>query len=240
MARKQSKPSRLKFGEGFPAPVDWQTLPDGKAKYQAYLCSREWAERKRPVLERCNGVCERCGDNAVESVHHLTYERKYAERLEDLAAWCKGCHDFTHGHSDVDPVEKKREQLKRAVLKSQPIYNCLEQIHGAMGAPFYDGPEEWSNRVLCPYPGCECENVHFGRPTVRDNDDKILVPMSCEWEHEWEIYFYYRSGTTWMSIENLRENIPPKDAEDDRPQRTKEPSYRPMAGVDLKAVFGSD
>jgi hypothetical protein len=39
----------------------------------------------------------------MECVHHLTYARKYKERLEDLAGWCNACHEFTHGKTDVDP-----------------------------------------------------------------------------------------------------------------------------------------
>jgi hypothetical protein len=42
----------------------------------------------------------------MECVHHLTYARKYRERLEDLAGWCNACHDFTHGKSDEDPIEQ--------------------------------------------------------------------------------------------------------------------------------------
>ena len=34
----------------------------------------------------------------------MTYIRKYNERLEDLRGICQGCHNFTHGKSDVDPA----------------------------------------------------------------------------------------------------------------------------------------
>lgn len=83
--------------------MDWRSIGDGKEKYQAYLCSREWSEKKEAVRKRSRGVCERCRVNGMNAVHHLTYERKYAERLEDLQAICNQCHDFTHAKSQYDP-----------------------------------------------------------------------------------------------------------------------------------------
>jgi 5-methylcytosine-specific restriction endonuclease McrA len=74
-------------------------------RYQRYLCSREWAERRRTVLARCGGVCERCRHAAASHVHHLTYIRKYRERPEDLQALCEPCHEFTHGKRDDDPLK---------------------------------------------------------------------------------------------------------------------------------------
>lgn len=46
-------------------------------------------------MERARGLCERCGREA-EQVHHLTYARKYNERLDDLLAICGRCHDAIH------------------------------------------------------------------------------------------------------------------------------------------------
>lgn len=83
---------------------DWRAITDDREKYKAYLCSREWALLRNAVRNRCGGKCERCKVNEMECVHHLTYARKYAERLEDLAGWCNACHEFTHGKSDFDPA----------------------------------------------------------------------------------------------------------------------------------------
>jgi predicted ATP-dependent serine protease len=85
--------------------ADWRDIKDEREKYQYYLCSREWAVLKEAVHKRAQGVCERCGQHAVDHVHHLTYARKYAEELEDLAGWCKHCHEFTHGKALWDPRE---------------------------------------------------------------------------------------------------------------------------------------
>lgn len=86
---------------------DWKQIADDKEKYQAYLCSREWAERREAVRERSSNRCERCRVLPMDACHHLTYERKYNEHLEDLQAICNPCHAFTHGKSDVDPYKMR-------------------------------------------------------------------------------------------------------------------------------------
>lgn len=85
--------------------MNWKSMPEGKEKYAAYLCSREWAVKRRAVAARCGEMCERCGLNDMECVHHLTYARKYREHLDDLAGWCNQCHDFVHGKSDFCPAD---------------------------------------------------------------------------------------------------------------------------------------
>jgi nucleoside 2-deoxyribosyltransferase len=85
----------------------WQDMPEGKRKYSAYLCSREWSVLKEAVKARSGGICERCLVNPSDHVHHLTYERKYAERLEDLQDCCKQCHEFIHAKSDYDPADER-------------------------------------------------------------------------------------------------------------------------------------
>jgi hypothetical protein len=82
----------------------WQDMTDGKEKYAAYLCGREWSLLKEAVRDRSGGVCERCTANAMDHVHQLTYARKYREKLDDLQACCKACHEFIHGKSNSDPV----------------------------------------------------------------------------------------------------------------------------------------
>jgi hypothetical protein len=84
--------------------MDWRDITDEREKYQAYLCSREWAEKKEAVHSRAGGKCERCKTLPIGAVHHLTYARKYAETLEDLAAWCNPCHAFTHRKLKIDPA----------------------------------------------------------------------------------------------------------------------------------------
>lgn len=104
--------------------MDWREIEDEKEKYAAYLCSREWGEKRSLVRERCGGRCERCFINKMSAVHHLTYIRKYGELIDDLQAMCKPCHDFTHGHSDTDPSDKVWELTLRNDGDKPPVIAC--------------------------------------------------------------------------------------------------------------------
>jgi hypothetical protein len=84
--------------------MTWVSIADDREKYKAYLCSREWALLRKAVRARCGGKCERCKVNDMECVHHLTYARKYDERIDDLAGWCNACHEFIHAKGEYDPL----------------------------------------------------------------------------------------------------------------------------------------
>jgi hypothetical protein len=81
-------------------------MTSDRERYQRYLTGREWGLKREKVRERCGGVCERCRHFPMSHVHHLTYERKYNELLSDLQGLCEGCHEFTHGKTNVDPKSK--------------------------------------------------------------------------------------------------------------------------------------
>jgi len=89
--------------------ANWRNIENDREKYAAYLCSREWAVKKEAVHKRADGKCERCKVLPIDAVHHLTYERKYVEPLEDMEGHCESCHEFTHGKSTFDPQQWKRE-----------------------------------------------------------------------------------------------------------------------------------
>lgn len=116
------------------ALADWTTIENDREKYAAYLCSREWGVLKESVRERSGGICERCKILPQDATHHLTYERKYVENLEDLQAICTHCHEFQHGKSNADPLLDIRVlryvmACSRSNVKSVPIgllLNCEE------------------------------------------------------------------------------------------------------------------
>ena len=70
--------------------------PMNNKEYKKYLESTNWKEKRRRVLERDGNLCI-CGERAIH-VHHKTYENLGQERLSDLVALCKNCHDGYHGH----------------------------------------------------------------------------------------------------------------------------------------------
>lgn len=63
-------------------------------KYQAYLDTQEWRDRRGAVVLR-DGECQGCGD-AIDCVHHLTYENLFVESLDDLVGLCHRCHMLAH------------------------------------------------------------------------------------------------------------------------------------------------
>src|SRR3954469_13513354 len=98
-------------------PTSWQDYHDDcPEKYNLYLAGREWGLLRRAVRERCKGICERCYLHRMHAVHHLTYIRKYREEPGDLQGLCRGCHDFVHGISDVNPL-KIQPQFERKAHK---------------------------------------------------------------------------------------------------------------------------
>lgn len=159
-------------------PKDWRSITDEKEKYAAYLCSREWAEKKRAVHERAGGICERCRSAPIDAVHHLTYERKYNEDLDDLAGWCNNCHDFVHGHSDYDPARPPSSTPLSAMLSRGEYLTC---------------PVAWCDEV-----------VHFGRPTHHDDGDPIItIPMYCEHGHRWDLAISFCSAEVSARCVNI-------------------------------------
>tara|TARA_R110002020_G_scaffold50858_7_gene144124 strand:+ start:982 stop:1383 length:402 start_codon:yes stop_codon:yes gene_type:complete len=68
------------------------------ARYNKYLKSPVWAEKRRRVMERDNHLCQACCKRPAEQVHHLTYERVCNEPLFDLISICVICHNELHPH----------------------------------------------------------------------------------------------------------------------------------------------
>ena len=73
-------------------------------KYQKYLQSQEWQEKKRQVFRRAlrnansnnmYGICEKCGYTPWRpclQIHHKSYKNVFNEPLEDLILLCPRCH----------------------------------------------------------------------------------------------------------------------------------------------------
>lgn len=78
--------------------------PTRTSEYKAYLASREWAIKKEAVRKRSGDSCELCFYGPHNDTHHLTYERIYAEELDDLLAVCRACHEWLSGKSNHCPL----------------------------------------------------------------------------------------------------------------------------------------
>lgn len=84
--------------------------------YQEYLESYAWKALKKTKLEE-QPQCECCGAPAT-SVHHLSYERLWREKAEDIVSICERCHEECHHiwwyqiKNDEEILRKKFENLK--------------------------------------------------------------------------------------------------------------------------------
>ncbi len=102
--------------------------------YGRYMQSAAWERKRRQVLERASGKCERwrCQREPTE-VHHKTYKRLGDERLTDLEAVCWHCHTDEHPER-VGYVQKAVHEAKQrleaklgpamAVMLTNP---CIER-----------------------------------------------------------------------------------------------------------------
>lgn len=68
--------------------------------YEKYLRSAEWQRLRRVVFARATPdgvkrpVCEKCHDDWAAEVHHKHYRTLGRERISDLMAVCKPCHNI--------------------------------------------------------------------------------------------------------------------------------------------------
>jgi 5-methylcytosine-specific restriction endonuclease McrA len=75
----------------------------GYSGYRAYLRSAHWERVKRAYrLSLRPTSCVACGGTPVE-LHHRTYTRLGAERLNDLMPLCRGCHGLVHRRIEDNP-----------------------------------------------------------------------------------------------------------------------------------------
>lgn len=71
-------------------------LADWRKRYDIYLESPEWKQRRQLVMLRAQGICEGCRLAQAADVHHLNYEDVGEEFLFQLVALCRKCHQRWH------------------------------------------------------------------------------------------------------------------------------------------------
>jgi 5-methylcytosine-specific restriction endonuclease McrA len=74
-------------------------------RYDTYLQSPAWRDKRRRVLHRAGNLCEGCGVQRAVQVHHRVYPQDCPpgselwiarEMLFDLVAICTDCHQALH------------------------------------------------------------------------------------------------------------------------------------------------
>jgi len=87
-----------------------------KAEYQKYLSSDHWKRTRRYAILNSGNRCQRCGislalwsdiNTSPLEAHHLTYERIWGERPDDLVVLCPICHEHIHS-ANFNPENEKQ------------------------------------------------------------------------------------------------------------------------------------
>ena len=98
--------------------MKWAQKYWGKAereKYQQYLKSETWKNKRTAILKKAGHKCRRCRARATE-VHHETYKRIYNEKLSDLTALCRECHQKVYTKA---PKKKRIAKRRRKTPQRQ-------------------------------------------------------------------------------------------------------------------------
>lgn len=69
---------------------------EDRKRYHEYLNSRAWKLKRNLIFQREKGFCQGCGEEAIEHVHHLTYNHLFDELLFELVGLCENCHRKCH------------------------------------------------------------------------------------------------------------------------------------------------
>ncbi len=64
--------------------------------YGTYLKSDIWKEKRIKILRRDKYICQKCFKNNATDIHHLTYKNFGFEKLDELLALCRLCHEELH------------------------------------------------------------------------------------------------------------------------------------------------
>ena len=87
-------------------------LTSPKGKYHQYLFTPEWKEKRELAFQRDNYTCQECKKHPAIHAHHLTYDRIYHEKIEDLQSVCAECHAEIHHRQLIDRINKLRNNRK--------------------------------------------------------------------------------------------------------------------------------
>lgn len=151
--------------------------------YHEYLASREWQVKRKQIIERGKGICERCHMGQIKQIHHLTYKNLGHEPLNELQGLCAPCHEFLSAKREDDPILCQGRFLTLRFSGQTPNY--LDQ-------------------VTCPL--CHFEYVH-PYPSIRtetqDSVYTISIPFMGECGHSFNLCFNFHKGETFTSWQLL-------------------------------------
>ena len=79
-----------------------------RQRYNAYLQTDAWRNKRAQALARDHGVCQGCLQRPATEVHHLTYAHLEDELLFELLSVCGDCHARIHANKVADATDSAR------------------------------------------------------------------------------------------------------------------------------------
>jgi hypothetical protein len=125
----------------------------GSDWYQRYLKSSHWQEFREKMISQVGRRCQRCDNDGLLQVHHLTYERVWNELASDVLVLCVDCHMLKHlPDPNFDWSEAKRtKEIEKYVPEFDPeITYSADQL------------ELLADRLLLDDPCRDYRSIHIG------------------------------------------------------------------------------
>jgi hypothetical protein len=76
--------------------MDREIFASPRDRYQIYLKSADWQERRKKALDRAEHRCQLSNRTYRLQIHHRTYKNRGNEKDQDLTVLCERCHDWWH------------------------------------------------------------------------------------------------------------------------------------------------
>jgi hypothetical protein len=83
-------------------------------EYDEYLSSAAWKQKRQIKLERVDFICEGCGIEKAEEIHHISYRNVPYEMLFELIGMCSFCHSLMHLDKEERGNFRKGNQIEIA------------------------------------------------------------------------------------------------------------------------------
>lgn len=94
--------------------------------WSAYLRSKYWFARRSLVFQRAKGLCEHCRAAPCEECHHLCYNHRFDEPIEDLLGVCSECHRFFSKRGPDPAFNREVVSLETMNEKLDRILNLMQ------------------------------------------------------------------------------------------------------------------
>lgn len=188
-------------------------MSDVHTNYKEYLESYAWKALKKTKLEE-QSQCESCWLPAT-SVHHLSYERLWREKSDDIVSICERCHEECHhvgGYqikNDEEMLRRRFEEVKNGFLENKNVDKKEEELRWI----------GWSLELWESYNRSRKASIYVDKTTWMCSIDGLVFMYYLEYSNQLSLCHYKKLTLKndlfeWDKISlaltiNQKWNIPP-------------------------------